>query len=106
MQKTDIENIINEIKEELKQKYSDFRGLYLFGSRARGDFNENSDYDIALIFEREINWSFKKNIQCLMYDFMLKYDIVIDNPIFQYNQLLQPDSFLAEKIYSEGIFYG
>ena len=43
MQKTDIENIINEIKEELKQKYSDFRGLYLFGSRARGDFNENSD---------------------------------------------------------------
>lgn len=40
-----------------------------------------------------------------MYDYMLKYDIIIDNPIFQSNQLLHPESFLAEKISSEGIFY-
>ena len=43
------EKIIDELKAELKSKYPDFRGIYLFGSRARGDFQNDSDYDLAFI---------------------------------------------------------
>jgi len=105
MQKTDIENIINEIKEELKQKYSDFRGLYLFGSRARGDFNENSDYDIALIFDREINWRFKNEISSIILKYELEYEILFDDLLFNYKDILTPITPLRKNIYNEGIFY-
>ena len=105
MQKTEIENIINEIKEELKQKYSDFRGLYLFGSRARGDFNENSDYDIALIFDREIDWRFENEISNSICLLMIKYDVIIDQHLFNLNDILYPKTPLRENIFYEGVFY-
>ena len=44
-----IDKIIEELKAELKSKYPDFKGIYLFGSHARGDFNEDSDYDLIII---------------------------------------------------------
>ena len=105
MQKTDIENIINEIKEELKQKYSDFRGLYLFGSRARGDFNENSDYNIALIFDREIDWRFKNEIRDIIINYEIKFVIIIDSHIYNVNTLNNPVTQFRCNIIDEGRFY-
>lgn len=34
---------------EISKKYSAVKRVILFGSRARGDFNRNSDYDIAVL---------------------------------------------------------
>ena len=38
MKKESFENFIWKIKSEMKEKFSDFKGIYFFGSRARGDF--------------------------------------------------------------------
>lgn len=67
------EDIINEIKAELKSNYPDFRGIYLFGSRARGDYQIDSDYDLAFVFDRKIDWKFKDEIRRLTSRKMVKY---------------------------------
>ncbi len=43
-----VDPILIEITERLSAKYNPEK-IYLFGSRARGDFNEDSDYDLLLI---------------------------------------------------------
>jgi predicted nucleotidyltransferase len=47
------ENISNKIKEVVKSFFPEAKVL-LFGSRARGDFNNDSDYDLLIIVKDEI----------------------------------------------------
>jgi predicted nucleotidyltransferase len=54
----DIEPILKELKSRLQDLYGErLKGLYLFGSYARGDASEDSDIDVALVlddFERDL----------------------------------------------------
>jgi predicted nucleotidyltransferase len=93
-----INKIIDELKSELKLKYPDFRGIYLFGSHARGDFNENSDYDLACIFDRRIENRFKEEIIDLIYEIELKEDIFLDTHIFNINDINKTITPLIENI--------
>lgn len=47
------ENIIKRIKNAVKQDYPD-ADVYLYGSRARGDYNKDSDWDILVLTEDNI----------------------------------------------------
>jgi predicted nucleotidyltransferase len=48
--KEKIKNIINQVFEE---KGIRVERIILFGSRARGDFKENSDWDLLIIVEKK-----------------------------------------------------
>jgi predicted nucleotidyltransferase len=51
--------IIDELKSELKSKYPDFQGIYLFGSRARGDYNDMVKFEVSIIegyYRDELNF--------------------------------------------------
>jgi predicted nucleotidyltransferase len=50
--KEKIKNIINKVLEEKGIKVE---RIILFGSRARGDFKENSDWDLLIIVEEELS---------------------------------------------------
>ncbi|MDQ1352558.1 MAG: uncharacterized protein QG657_2864 [Acidobacteriota bacterium] len=50
----DIEKIKAIIFETLKVERIDPFQLYLFGSRARGNFSANSDYDLMIISKEKI----------------------------------------------------
>jgi uncharacterized protein len=99
------EKIIKELLEEIKSKYSEFRGIYLFGSRARGDFDEDSDYDLAFVFDREISTLFKDEIRELAIDKELEFLILIDSHIFKNYDILNPVTPFRENIKNEGVFY-
>lgn len=47
-----VKQIANEFKAELKRLYgNELSDLILFGSHARGDFNDDSDIDFALVLK-------------------------------------------------------
>jgi predicted nucleotidyltransferase len=50
--KEKIKKIINQVLEEKGIK---LEGIILFGSRVRGDFKENSDWDLLIIVEEKLS---------------------------------------------------
>jgi len=106
MIKTNFKNIIKEISAILKNSYKDFKGIYFYGSRARGDSAMHSDYDIVIIFEREINWKFENEIINIVYDFTLNNDIIIDCKVYSEKEISNPETPLRSNVKNEGLFYG
>ena len=48
----DISKLLKELKEGLNRLYGErLKGLYLYGSYARGDYKEGSDLDILLVLD-------------------------------------------------------
>jgi uncharacterized protein len=105
MDKQIINKIIKEISMELKSKYDDFRGIYLFGSYSRNTNHDDSDCDIAILFDKKINWDFKDEIRGIVFEYELNYDIIFDVHIFNLKDIIEPITPLGENIKNEGIFY-
>jgi predicted nucleotidyltransferase len=57
----------------LRKKVSGISRVILFGSRARGDAREGSDYDFAVILEKK-NAKTIKAVRGAEVDFLNKYD--------------------------------
>lgn len=91
---------------ELKAKYSEFRGMYLFGSRARGDNVEDSNYDFAFLFDKQISQIFKDSIRKITSRKMLEKDVIIDTLVYSMEDIKNPKTPIRERIQIEGIFYG
>ncbi len=104
---TTIEKIINELRNHLKNEYPDFKGLYFYGSRARGEGTIDSDYDIVFLFERKkIDRSLKDEMISLVYDFELDYDIIINSRVYSFHSIQDPTTPYRFNVKTEGIFYG
>ena len=71
----EIQQILSSKKEYLKEKYSVNR-IGIFGSLARGDFNENSDADIILEYEKPMGLEFISLADELEGFLQMKTDVV------------------------------
>lgn len=106
LNKHQFEKIILEIKTELSKKYKDFKGIYFYGSRAKDNYKKESDYDIALIFDRKIEWKFENEINDLIYNYDLKNEIIIDYKVYNEKDINIPATPFRKIVKNEGIFYG
>jgi len=69
----------------LREKVSGLRQVILFGSRARGDAKDGSDYDFAVILEKK-NAKTIKAVRGAEVDFLDKYDTLSSSVIFNINE--------------------
>lgn len=53
----------NIITEEVGKAGYKIESIYLFGSRARGDYKEDSDWDFYVIIDKSIDFTTKKHIR-------------------------------------------
>ena len=52
-----ISKIIQELNQFVSEKFDDFKCIYFYGSRVRGDSREDSDIDVIIIFGNELNYN-------------------------------------------------
>lgn len=79
--------------------------IQLFGSKARGDFHEDSDIDLFIVVDR-INKQVKEIINNASYNAILKYHVLISEIIYDKTKFLtlkkEPTSFIFN-ILTEGM---
>lgn len=63
---------LNRIKEQVL-KEDENASVILFGSRARGDYREDSDWDILVLTSKDVNGTLKRRIRDDIYDVQLEY---------------------------------
>lgn len=102
---THIQKLLNELKQGLIRLYGErLRGVYLYGSYARGDFQEGSDLDVLVIlddFERApVELDRTSDLFC---DLSLMYEITISLMFMREKDWLTADKPLLRNVRVEGI---
>ena len=100
-----IIKILKDFKVRLQNLYRDkFSGLILYGSFARGEYNENSDIDLAIILKGDIS-PFKEidKITAIAGEFDLKYKILLSLYPISEKSYQSSKTPLILNIHEEGI---
>ena len=101
-----IEDQLIDLKKSLDLSLGDsLIRVVLYGSRARGDYDENSDIDIAIIV-LSLSKEVKNRILDIVTEIELKYLRSISSIIFsetEFNNLKERERRIALDIESEGI---
>jgi predicted nucleotidyltransferase len=85
---TDKLIILRDLKAHLQKDYNNsVKEIILFGSQVTGKANEDSDYDILILLDKEYDARDENKIYDLCYDLDLKYNIVIDVHLISINEL-------------------
>lgn len=97
----EIEKVLNNLGIELKE-------IILFGSRAREDYKEHSDWDIFIVLNEEIDLQKKKKIWYSIYKKLHQkfpfssFDIILKSKSMYENEKKVVNT-LANEVYREGI---
>lgn len=75
----DNQKLLIDLKQHLNKNYGNsIKNIVLFGSQARGDSGDYSDYDILILLDKDYSAKDESMILDLCYDIDLKYNILLD----------------------------
>ncbi len=80
---------IGRLKEILARDF-DLVKLILYGSKARGDSNEESDVDLIVVLRHPPDWRVKRAIYRRCSEIGLEYDIVFQPVVFAESEFDSP----------------
>ena len=105
MSKDKLDQLIKEIKSGLNMLYnSQLRGVYLFGSYARGEQDEESDLDVLIVLKHYGLYSAEiERTGELISMLSLKYGVSISRKFITENQWTTLDSALLRNVRAEAI---
>ena len=66
---------LQELKERLLKKYPEVE-IILYGSKARGDFDKESDIDLLILVKSIVSSRLEEEITHITFDIELNYDVV------------------------------
>jgi predicted nucleotidyltransferase len=95
---------IREATKMLKERFP-VKEIILFGSKARGDSDEESDIDLLLVTKASIHWKERQAIIHALFDIGMKHDVIfsiLDTSESDFNKGI----FTAFPIYQEIIREG
>ena len=101
----DIKRLLVELKKGLTELYGQrLKGVYLFGSYARGDYDENSDLDVMIVLDNyESYWEELVRSVELASDLSLEYNVTISRTIMTEEQWRKGDLPVLRNVRAEGI---
>jgi uncharacterized protein len=98
--KTKLFDVITNKVKDTARTFDQNSEVFLFGSRARGDYKKNSDWDFLILMNKQINEQFKEEVRAKIYDTELDTDQLIFSlveNIDDWNKLSNTDLFLNIK---------
>jgi predicted nucleotidyltransferase len=102
----DRQLIINDFKRVITKLYGErLYKIILYGSYARGDYNEESDIDFLVVLKDENISVFKEisNIVNVIYDYILKYNINISSLPTTQKKFLSSTMQFYKEVRKDGI---
>jgi predicted nucleotidyltransferase len=100
-----VKSLMAKMKKGLTELYGQrLMAVYLFGSYARGDYNENSDLDVMIVLDTYK--SYWDELVCsaeLASDLSLEYDVTISRMIMTEEQWKKGDLPVLMNIRVEGV---
>ena len=73
---------LQELSSQIPEKISYLKMLVLFGSRATGNINANSDWDFAVLYDEEKRQNYIANNIAVLFELALNLSVLysINNP--------------------------
>ena len=99
----DINTLAKQITEKFKG-FKDFKGLYFYGSRVKGGFKEDSDYDVIMLFLNSVNYKTNKEIAGHLGDIEYENDVFIDYHPMTREELIENPIFYNE-VMNKGLYF-
>ena len=73
--KVNEKNALQALKEMVQRRFSDAE-IILYGSKARGDSDEESDIDLLVLLDSSVTTMLEDEVFRISYEIELKYDVV------------------------------
>ncbi len=99
------ETAVNTLLLHLQQLGGVVQQTTLFGSKARGDSNADSDIDILVLVDEE-NWTLRDKIGLLASRVSLNYDVLLGTQVIgqrRWRQMQRDNFSLCKNISKEGV---
>lgn len=96
--------IIKELNLLIKESYSEFKGLYLYGSQVKGTYHKNSDIDIIILFDSELSKREELDLAGIISEISYKYDVWVDYHPYTLSELKR-NPFFYKEVVEKGIYY-
>jgi len=100
-----IQRLLVELKKGLTELYGErLKAVYLFGSYARGDYNDNSDLDVMIVLDNYTSyWNELVYSAELASNLSLEYNVTISRTIMTEDQWKKGDLPVLRNIRAEGL---
>lgn len=102
------EDILDKLRMILDDQNIDYSRIQMFGSRARGDFNEDSDWDFMIIVKEPLDTKTRKELWFNIYKKMhiyfpfISFDIILkDAESFEEEKNIV--NTISNEVYLEGV---
>lgn len=79
--------------------------VYLFGSRARGDFTPDSDMDLLIVLETD-DWDTKDEVRFIAADVSLEHDVLLNTHILsrmRWEKMARQRATLWREVQRDGV---
>ncbi|MBO0937686.1 nucleotidyltransferase domain-containing protein [Fibrella sp. HMF5335] len=103
---TSLQQITSEFKQSMLRLYGDqLAQVILYGSYARGDYNAESDVDLAVVLhiERVERWREVERIAPVVVDLSVKYNCLISPIVLEASRLNGSQNLFIRHVRQEGI---
>lgn len=100
-----VKSLMAKLKKGLAELYGPrLKAVYLFGSYARGDYDENSDLDVMIVLDHyQSYWEELVRSAELASDLSLEYDVTVSRTIMTEEQWKKGDLPVLRNVRAEGV---